>query len=119
MYKVVVDEEVKEALVFLVINHPNLESKNLDPKFIVCPNYVQANDPCRSPGGLVRQKNVIKHGYLYCCDLKDFYDKNADHLQLKDRLADLLTSGFFVIVCVKCLLYALLWRRKAVTLRLL
>ena len=43
---------MKEALIFLVLNHPKLNPNNVNSKYIVCPNYVKANDFCRKKGGL-------------------------------------------------------------------
>jgi hypothetical protein len=80
IFKCAVDKEVKEALCFLVVNNPYLtktEVETAGDKFVVCKKYPLCDK-------LLKSHDNGALGYLYCCSIRDFYEKNYQDVGLED-----------------------------------
>lgn len=81
IYKIVYDEQLKEAIVFIVINNPFLN--NIPAKDIFCENV------CKKTGWDKSQWSRIQQGFLYCCEYASFKRNvhTAPHLTVRKVLS--------------------------------
>ncbi|KAJ8667404.1 hypothetical protein QAD02_009067, partial [Eretmocerus hayati] len=80
LYKCVVDKESKQALCFFVVNNPyasKAEVEALQNNYIVCKKH----EECEK---ISQKYDNPALGYMYCCELGDFYKKNKNEVGLED-----------------------------------